>query len=282
MSKIGLVLEGGAMRGMYTAGVIDVMLEQGIDVDRIIGVSAGAAFGCNYKSKQIGRVLKYNLEYCDDPRYMGIKSLVKTGDFFNRDFAYNKVPYEYHPFDLETYQNNPVEFHVVVTDVATGKPVYRKLEKGDQSEIDWIRASASMPLISKPVKIENCTYLDGGISDPIPFEWMQSSGVSKSIVVLTQTKGYQKKPSNSRIIKLLLRKYPKIATALTKRSELYNQQLLELQQAVADKTCYTINPSIDLHIKRIEKDRNKLQAMYDLGRDDTLNQLEEIITFINS
>ncbi len=280
MNKIGLVLEGGAMRGMYTAGVIDVMLEKGIEVDKIIGVSAGAAFGCNYKSKQIGRVLKYNLEYCDDPRYIGLKSLITTGDLFNREFAYIKVPYEYYPFDLETYQSNPVEFNVVVTDVKTGKAKYQRIDKGDLTEIDWIRASASMPLVSKPVIINNEKYLDGGISDPIPYKWMQKQGVDKSIVILTQTSGYKKKPTNKRVIKTLLRKYPKIADSLAKRSHVYNQQLDALEQEVKQGNCFIINPSIDLQIKRIEKDKGKLQAMYDLGRNDTLNKLEELITFM--
>ena len=188
--KIGLVLEGGAMRGMYTAGVLDVLMENEITVDGAIGVSAGACFGCNYKSRQIGRSIRYNLKYCRDPRYISIRSLLFSGDIYNAKFCYEELPVHLDPFDVEAYQKNPTEFYVVATDVNTGKAVYQRLDKGDGDDIQWIRASASMPLVSRIVKIGEQELLDGGIADSIPFEWFVANGYEKNIVVLTQPKGY--------------------------------------------------------------------------------------------
>ena len=162
--KKGLILEGGAMRGMYTAGVTDIMMENGIEFDGAVGVSAGAAFGCNYKSRQIGRAARYNMRFCNDKRYCSIRSLITTGNIYNTDFCYNEVPAKYDPFDFETYINNPMEFYVVCTNVETGEPVYKKFEGTEESRFDWIRASASMPLVSQIVEIDGLKMLDGGIS----------------------------------------------------------------------------------------------------------------------
>ena len=148
------------MRGMFTAGVIDVMMENEIEYDGAIGVSAGAAFGCNYKSKQIGRVLRYNTKYCNDRRFSGFHSLITTGNIFNTDFAYGEVPLKYDIFDFETFKNNPMEFYVVCTDIETGKAVYHKYEGIEDHSFDWIRASASMPLVSQIVEIDDLKLLD--------------------------------------------------------------------------------------------------------------------------
>lgn len=166
--KTGLVLEGGAMRGMFTAGVMDVLMENGVDFDGVIGVSAGAAFGCNYKSKQIGRVIRYNTRFCADKRYGGLGSLVKTGDIYNTDFCYGTVPLELDPFDFTAYDANPQEFYVVCTDIESGQPVYHKYLGQSDHGFDWIRASASMPLVSRIVEIEGRKLLDGGIADSSP------------------------------------------------------------------------------------------------------------------
>lgn len=280
MSNYGLVLEGGAMRGLYTAGVIDVMLENKIEFSTIVGVSAGACFGCNYKSQQIGRVYNYNLEFCNDQRYMGMKSFLKTGDYFNTDFAYNKVPYELHPFDLKTYQNHPSKFYVVATEVNSAKAHYQEIKKGDLSEIDWIRASASMPVISRPVTINNHRYLDGGISDPIPIKWIEANATSKNIVILTQTKDYRKAKVNEKITNLVLKKYPKIAKAMIERDQVYNETLDYIDKKTLSGETFVIQPSQDLQIKRIEKNKDKLSAMYNLGRTDMENKLEALKKFM--
>ena len=165
MKKTGLVLEGGAMRGMFTAGVTDVMMEHGIEFDGAVGVSAGAAFGCNYKSRQIGRSIRYNKRFCNDRRYCGLRSLLLTGNIYNTDFAYREVPLHLDEFDFAAYAANPMEFWLVCTDIETGLPVYHRYDGYHDHGFDWIRASASMPMVSRTVEIDGQKLLDGGISD---------------------------------------------------------------------------------------------------------------------
>ena len=184
--KTGLVLEGGAMRGMYTAGVLDVMMENHVEVDGVIGVSAGAVFGCNYKSKQIGRAIRYKKKNCYDVRYVSLKYLIKNGDLYGAEFCYNELPNRLDPFDVKTYQENPVDFYVTCTDVHTGRPVYHLCNRGDAEDIQWMRASASMPLVSRIVSVGGYDLLDGGISDSIPIRWFLKQGYKKNIVILTQ------------------------------------------------------------------------------------------------
>ena len=190
--KTGLVLEGGAMRGMYTAGVLDIFMENNITVDGAIGVSAGATFGCNFKSKQIGRSIRYNMKYSHDPRYVGIRSLIKTGDLYGADFCYKELPNKLDLFDVETYQKNPMEFYVVATDINTGKPVYHLCPDGDERDIEWYRASASMPLVSRIVKIDGIELLDGGIADAIPIHKFQEMGFEKKYCSFNTAQWLQK------------------------------------------------------------------------------------------
>lgn len=183
---LGMVLEGGGMRGLYTAGVLDELMEQGIYADSTVGVSAGAIFGCNYKSRQIGRTLRYNTRFCKDKRYMGLKSWITTGDLYSKDFAYGEVPWKLDVFDTETFARSPMKFTVVCTDIETGKPCYQECRMGDRLDVEWMRASASLPLAARPVKLNGRMYLDGGISDPIPVNWMLSQGYEKNVVVCTR------------------------------------------------------------------------------------------------
>ncbi len=279
MQKIGLVLEGGAMRGMYTAGVMDVMLEHDISFDGIIGVSAGAAFGCNYKSKQIGRVLRYNTKFANDKRYAGIGSLIKTGDYFNAEFAYYTVPKELDVFDEDTYNSNKTKFYVVATDVDTGRAVYKDISKIDDESTEWIRASASMPIVSKPVCINGHKYLDGGLSDSIPVKWMEDNGYDKNIVILTRPIGYIKKPAIKPLTKLTTLNYPKIEEAILNRSKVYNDTLKYVE---SDDSILVIRPSADLNLSRTEKNPEKLKEMYELGRKDATNQINEILKYVAS
>ena len=166
--KTGLVLEGGAMRGLYTAGILDVLMEEKIQVDGVIGVSAGAVFGCNYKSGQIGRTLRYNMKFCGDKRYGTLHSLLKTGDIYDVDLCYHQIPEILDPFDNEAFAKNPAEFFVVCTDVETGKAVYHKCTDCGRDDLKWMQASASMPLVSKVVEIDGYKLLDGGVADSIP------------------------------------------------------------------------------------------------------------------
>ena len=280
--KTGLVLEGGAMRGMYTAGVLDVMMENNIDIDGIVGVSAGAVFGCNYKSRQIGRAIRYNTTYCNDPRYISFRSLIKTGDLYNEQFCYHEVPDVLDPFDTETFAANPIDFYIVCTDVHTGKPVYQLCNKGDAEDIQWMRASASMPLVSRVVSVAGHDMLDGGIVDPIPLSWFRSIGYEKNIVILTRPEGYRKKKSNSvPLVRLSLRKYPAVAAAMKKRHEVYNSTLDELYSLKEDENTFVLQPSKTIKISRTEKDPEVLKAMYQLGRQDAMKNLDAMSKFIN-
>ena len=194
--RTGLVLEGGAMRGMFTCGILDVFLEKGIDFDSTIGVSAGAVFGCNYKSRQIGRALRYNKRFCRDPRYCSGRSLLKTGDLYGAEFCYDELPNELDPFDYDTFERNPMEFWCVTTDVETGKARYDLMKDGRGDDMKLMRASASMPLVSRPVSVRGRELLDGGIADPIPFDFMLSGNVDRCLVILTQPYDYIKKKNS--------------------------------------------------------------------------------------
>lgn len=226
MGKVGLVLEGGGMRGMFTAGVVDVLLQNDVRLDGLVGVSAGACFGCNYQSGQVGRGLRYNLTYSRDRRYCSIWSLVRTGDLFGADFCYRKVPLELDPFDVEAFDASDVPFWVVCTSVSTGEPVYHQCEKAGKDMLEWIRASASMPMVSRPVEREGDYLLDGGIADPIPLAFFEQRGYERNVVVLTQPRGYVKRQSKMMpLMRRVLRTQPAIAQAMEDRPRVYNEEV---------------------------------------------------------
>lgn len=280
MKKIGLVLEGGAMRGMFTAGILDVMMENGIETDGVIGVSAGATFGCNYKSKQIGRTIRYNIRYCKNWRYCSIRSLIFTGDLYGADFCYNVLPNQLDVFDCESYRNNPMEFFVVASDAETGLPVYKKLETCNESDLTWMRASASMPLASRPVSIDGYTLLDGGMTDSIPLKYFESIGYEKNIVVLTQPRDYVKeKASLLGLMKLLLWKYPKLAAAMAKRHEVYNYEKLYVFEKEKQGEVLVLCPEKKLGIKRTENNPSELKRVYEEGRKVAEKHLSQIKKF---
>ena len=278
--KIGLILEGGAMRGLYTAGVLDVFLDnKDIKIDTIIGVSAGALFGVNYKSRQKGRVLRYNLKYAKDERYMGFKSLVKTGDIVNREFCYDEIPNKLDVFDNDTYKKTPEEFYAVVTNLDTGKPEYIKIDDA-QKDLEYLRASGSMPYVSKIVQIDGKKYLDGGTSDSIPVDEMMKMGVDKVIVVLTRPIEYRKKKSSPRVSKWYYKRYPNYIDTLNNRYKMYNSEVEKVISLEKDKKIFVIRPSRKVEIKRIERDTEKLQEMYDLGVEDAKNSLKDLKNYL--
>ena len=280
--RTGLVLEGGAMRGLFTCGVLDCFLENGINFDGAIGVSAGAAFGCNFKSKQVGRALRYNLKYMGDKRYCSLRSLWKTGDLFNADFCYRRLPDELDPFDYETYRKNPMEFYAVATDVMTGLPVYKKLVSCDSEDLQFMRASASMPLVSKPVNINGLKLLDGGISDSVPLKHFENLGYNRNVVVLTQPKDYVKKQSRAiHFISPLLGKYPNLVLAMQKRPDVYNNQTSRVFTAARAGRVLVICPDEPLGISRIEKNHAELERVYTEGKKIALRRLNEVLAFLN-
>ena len=276
----GLVLEGGGFRGMYTCGVIDVFMENGICFDEVVGVSAGAAFGCNIKSKQIGRALRYNKRFCQDSRYSGLKSFIKTGDLYNKEFAYGIVPTILDPFDTKTFRENPLKFTVVCTDIHTGNPVYHEIQNGDATDIEWIRASASIPIVSKPVKLDGYELLDGGVSDSIPVNWMLERS-DKTVIVLTQDKSYHKEPMKYiHLLKKAFKEYPNLQKALENRYIVYNKTLDEIEQLEREGKVFVIRPSKPIACAMIEKDPNHLQEIYDIGRRDALHYLEDLKKYL--
>lgn len=281
MSRTGLVLEGGAMRGLFTAGVMDVLLENGVTFDGAVGVSAGAVFGCNYKSRQIGRVLRYNTRYCRDPRYCSLRSLLKTGDLYGADFCYRELPEELDPFDKETYESNPMAFYVVCTDVDTGKAVYHRCDTADAGSYEWMRASASMPLASRPVGLEGKRLLDGGIADPIPLWFFQREGYERNVVVLTQPRDFVKKPDEELpLLRLTMNRYPRLMETLGKRHKVYNAATAYIRQQEQAETVFVIAPEAPLGVGSVEKNPDELRRVYALGRRAAKNQLKELQLFL--
>lgn len=279
--KTGLILEGGAMRGLFTAGVMDVMMEAGIRFDGIVGVSAGAAFGCNYKSHQMGRVLRYNTTYCRDWRYCSFRSLLTTGDLYGAQFCYHELPEQLDIFDDEAFQADPAEFYAVCTDCETGKAVYRKIESAQYGDLEWIRASASMPLVSRIVEIDGQKLLDGGIADSIPLKFMENKGYERNLVVLTQPRNYRKKKNSLLpLMKLALRKYPKVVEAMADRHIDYNETLEYIRSREQEKAVFVISPKEKLDISRTEKDPERLKAVYQLGREAAQEQLAELKRYL--
>ena len=277
--SIGLVLEGGAMRGLYTSGVLDVFLDNNIKVDGIIGVSAGVLFGVNYVSKQKGRSIRYNKKFARDKRYMGMRSFLTTGNIINKDFAYYEIPTKLDIFDEETFEKSDTDFWATVTNIETGEAEYIKLEKPIE-QMEVLRATSAMPLVSKIVEWDNKKYLDGGVSDSIPVEKCKSMGYDKIIVVLTRTIEYRKKKANSLLAKIKYKEYPKLVEKMENRYKKYNETVEKIIDMENKKEIFVIRPSKDLKLKRIEKDIDKLQAMYDLGISDCnkcLNSLKEYI-----
>ena len=274
--KTALIMEGGAMRGMFTCGVLDVLMENGIAFDGAAGISAGAVFGCNFKSEQIGRPVRYNKKYCRDPRYCSIRSWLKTGDLYGADFCYRELPDVLDPFDRNAFARNPMAFWVGATDVDTGKCVYHLCTDGGETDMRWFRASASMPAVSRPVRIDGHRYLDGGIADAVPYAYMEQLGYDRNVIILTQPGGYRKKAGSPSVLKLFLRRYPGICEAMQHRHEMYNRQMDELDRREAEKRALILRPPEDLRIGHTEKDPKELERVYRVGRKEAEKRLTEI------
>lgn len=280
--KTGLVLEGGALRGLFTAGILDVLMENNVQTDGLIGVSAGAAFGCNYKSKQHGRVIRYNKRYAKDWRYCSWKSLLLTGDMFGKQFCYHDLPDKLDVFDSQTFDVNPMEFYAVCTDVTTGKPIYKKLMHHTYECNEWIRASASMPLVSHVVEIRDMKLLDGGVADSIPLEFFQHIGYERNIVVLTQPDGYVKKRSSLLwLMKILLRKYPAFLRAMADRPAMYNRELAYVKQQEQAGNTLVIRPQSKIKISHTSHDPTEMQRVYDEGRRIATENMPAIRKFLS-
>lgn len=280
--RTGLVLEGGAMRGIYTAGVLDVLYENGIFTDGVIGVSAGSIHACSYLSDQPGRSIRYYMKYCRDWRFMSFLSFFLTGDVVNKKFCYHTIPEILDPFDNHSFEQRvrDIEFYAVASDIQTGKPVYQQITSVRDTAIDQVRASASMPVVSHIVEINGQKLLDGGVCDSIPLRAFEEMGFRKNIVVLTQPADYEKKPARMAFANRMYKKYPLFLDAMATRHERYNEALAHVAAQAAAGNALVIQPSRDLHIKRMEHNRGRIKAQYELGRQDALKKLTEIQDFV--
>ncbi|MBR5109352.1 MAG: patatin family protein [Clostridia bacterium] len=279
--KTGLVMEGGGMRGMFTCGVIDVLMEAGISFDGAGGISAGAVFGCNFKSRQIGRPIRYNMKYCRDKRYKSIRSLITTGDLYGVDFCYRELPDVLDVFDRRAFRDNPMAFFVGATDVDTGSIVYHLCTDGESADMQWMRASASMPLVSRAVEIDGHRLLDGGVVDPTPYFYMKAMGYGRNVVILTQPREYRKgKSAVMPLMALGLRKYPKLAEAMKRRPEKYNAHIAAVRAAERAGECLVICPPAPLPVHRTESDPKKLEQAYQIGRSEAEKRLGKIRAFV--
>ena len=282
MAKTGLVLEGGGQRGIYTAGVLDVFMDNDIEVDGVIGVSAGAIHGLSFVAKQRGRNMRYNMKYRNNKHYMSLYSLITTGDICGEQFCYHDIPEKLDPFDQKAFQQNPMDFFVVCTDLRTGDPIYHKCRTGDAEDVRWMEASASMPLAAKPVRIGHYALLDGGIADSIPVRFFESIGYRRNLVVLTQPKGYVKKKNKFLpAIRARYFRYPAFLDAVADRHERYNETLSYLSMLEQAGQDYVIRPPIPLEIGAMERDPVQLRRVYDTGRAVAENQIQKIQTFLS-
>lgn len=277
--KTGLVLEGGGMRGIYTAGVLDVLLEQGIRFDGVVGVSAGAIHGCSFVSEQHGRSIRYYTKYSRDKRFMSLYSLLTTGNLVGEEFCYHQIPEKLDPFDEETFSHSSTRFYAVCTDVETGRPVYVRIRRMAQG-VRYLMASASMPLVSRIVEEGGRKLLDGGIADSIPLRAFQRAGYQKNLVVLTRPAGYRKKDSRNLLIRLAYRRYPAFVRAMGLRPRRYNATLDYIAGQEAAGNTFVLRPSRDLGVGRTEKDPDRLRELYQLGREDAEAALEALKAFL--
>ena len=280
MIEAGLVVEGGGMRGVYTAGVLDYFMEKNLYFDDCYGVSAGACHISSYVSKQIGRSMKVTLDYINDKRYCSINSLIKTGDMFGVEMLYDIIPNKLELYDYETFNKFKGNFYSVVTNCKTGKAEYIKI-KDMKKDIIAVRASSSLPLLSRIVEINGKEYLDGGITDSIPIKKSIKDGHKKNVVILTRDKTYRKsKPKFLSFFKLKYKKYPNLVKAIENRYKMYNETLDFIEEEKAKNKVFIIQPKLPVKISRIEKDKDKLKELYDQGYEDAKELYEDLMKFL--
>ena len=279
--KVGLVLEGGAMRGLYTAGVLDVLMDNGIRADIVIGTSAGVLFGVNYASGQRGRALRYNKKYAPKGCYMGIRSLLTTGNIINKQFAYYDLPSRLDVFDEAAYEASGIEFYATVTNVETGEAEYIKITDCF-AQMEVMRATSAMPYVSRIVEYNGKKYLDGGVADSIPADKCIEMGCDKVIVVLTRPIDYRKSPSRPWLANMVYgKKYPKAAERINNRPAEYNACLEKIIDMENQGIIFVIRPSRTVKVKHIERDTDKLQEIYDLGAEDCTASMEKLKEYLS-
>ena len=277
--KIGLVLEGGAMRGLFTAGVLDIFLDNNVEVTDVVGVSAGTLFGVNYVSKQRGRALRYNLKNINDKSNMNVKSWVRTGNLINKDFTYYKLPFQLDVFDNKTFKESPINFFATVTNIETGEAEFIKIEDA-YKQMETLRATSALPFISEIIEVGDKKYLDGGITNSIPVDFFEKQDFDKVIVILTRPITYRKEKTTGIQYKMFYKKYPKLVEKLENRYKEYNDTVDKIVELEKEGKLFVIRPSENITIKRLEKDVEKLQKVYDLGLKDGNNIIEDLKQYL--
>ena len=278
--KIGLVLEGGGMRTLFTAGVLDAFLDKNIEVNGVVGVSAGALFGVNYVSKQKERSVRYNKKYANEKGYMGLYSWITTGNAVNKDFAFYKIPFKLDKFDEEEFEKAKVDFYIVMTNIESGKPEY-VLIKDVFKQMEYLRATSALPFASKIIKINNKKYLDGGISDSIPIDFCETLGYDKIIVVLTRPENVHKEDKLNFLYKLVYRKYPNLVERLINMGKDYEVVLKKIKDLENKDKIFVIRPPEILKIGRLEKNKDKIQKVYDIGLNTGFNKIDNLLKYLN-
>lgn len=282
MYQAGLILEGGGMKGIYTAGVLDFFMDKGIEFSSVYGVSAGACHMCSYLSGQRGRARDVCVDYLDTRRYCSLESLLTSGDLFNVDICYSLIPEYLYPYDYEAFNRYEGKAYSVATDIITGRPEYFRI-RDMKEDIVKIRASASLPLVSRNVKIGNSLYLDGGISDSIPLQQSVLNGNQKNVVVMTKEVGYVRKPSRQLgLIKARYARYPKVHQLMAERHINYNEQLEYISRQQQEGRAFVIRPKTASSVGRVEKDPDKLYALYQQGYDEATECFEDLLKYLEA
>ena len=279
--KVGLVLEGGGMRALFTAGVLDALLDvKELDIDGIVGVSAGALFGVNYVSGQKERAIRYNKKYARDKRYMGLYSWITTGNAVNEEFAFYEIPFKLDVFDQEKFKQSKIDFYVVMTNVESGKPEY-VLIKDVFKQMEYLRATSALPFASKIIEINGKKYLDGGISDSIPIDYCESLGYDKIILVLTRPENTHKEDKLNFLYKLVYRKYPNLVKRLINMGKDYEIVLKKIKDLENENKIFVIRPPKVLKIGRLEKNEDKIQNVYDIGLNTGIKEKDNLLKYLN-
>lgn len=279
--KTGLVIEGGGVRGIYAAGVLDAFMEHGLTFDGVIGVSAGAIHGCSYLSSQKGRSLRYYMKYCNDPRFMSFRSWLTTGDVVGAEFCYHELPDRLDIYDHEAFLKNKTPFYVTCSNVETGKAEYIQLTDM-RKQIDYLRASASLPYVSRIVELDGKKYLDGATTDSIPVEAFQKMGYQRNVLILTRDVAYRKKPGLRFLPKMIYRKYPEFTGALQNRYIAYNRTIKKILELEEQGKVFVIRPDAPLNIGRMEKDAENVKRVYETGYADAIKQMEELKKWLSA
>ncbi|WP_338955400.1 patatin family protein [Fusobacterium nucleatum] len=279
--KVGLVLEGGGMRALFTAGVLDALLDvKELNIDGIVGVSAGALFGVNYVSGQKERAIRYNKKYARDKRYMGLYSWITTGNAVNKEFAFYEIPFKLDVFDQEKFKESKIDFHVVMTNIENGQAEYILIEDVFE-QMEYLRATSALPFASKIIEINGKKYLDGGISDSIPIDYCESLGYDKIILILTRPEDAHKNDKLSFLYKLVYRKYPNLVERLINMGKDYEIVLKKIKDLENKNKIFVIRPPQVLKIGRLEKNEDKIQNVYDIGLNTGKKEIDNLLKYLN-